>query len=250
MASYEGFHSVIDASDQELQAIARYVQAREDIASPTTVLIGGWAVHAFNPWYGSIDIDLITNSRTKKGLMAHLVSTRGFTHQRNDDDTKRVQKVTEDGKPIIIDFGTRERPDPFEGRNDVLRYDILDGRTEPKDVGKGLSIPVPKRELLLLFKLKAAWDRDHRLVNGTSHDLEWENGKLRKDHADILALLDPKAGGKDVDLYSLGEHLTQYPFLTNCLERAALDTDAITWYSRMERNEVERVIRTVLQLVS
>ena len=214
------------------------------------MLIGGWAVHAFNPWYGSIDIDLITNSRTKKGLMAHLVSTRGFTHQRNDDDTKRVQKVTEDGKPIIIDFGTRERPDPFEGRNDVLRYDILDGRTEPKDVGKGLSIPVPRREVLLIFKLKATWDREHRIVNDSSHDIEWEKGKLRKDHADILALLDPKAGGQNVDLYSLGEFFDRFSFLIHCLEKTARDTDAITWYSRMNGTEVERVIWTVLRSVS
>ena len=78
--------------------------------------------------------------------------------------------MTVDGKPIIIDFGTREHPDPFEGRSCALQYDMLDGRTESKPLGEGLSIPVPKRELLLVFKLKAAWDREHRIEKGTSHD--------------------------------------------------------------------------------
>jgi hypothetical protein len=66
----------------EFQAIAEYIQAKEDVESPTTVLIGGWAVHAYDPWFGSIDIDLITNSRTKQRLKEHLVSTRGYDRHR------------------------------------------------------------------------------------------------------------------------------------------------------------------------
>jgi len=41
-------------------------QARgEDERYPLTVLIGGWAVYCYNPWYGSVDIDLVTNSRAQ-----------------------------------------------------------------------------------------------------------------------------------------------------------------------------------------
>jgi hypothetical protein len=53
--------------------------------------------------------------------------------------------MTEGGKPTIIDFGTKERPDPFEGRSCALQYDVLDGRTELRPVGGGLSIPFPRR---------------------------------------------------------------------------------------------------------
>lgn len=158
--------------------------------------------------------------------------------------------MTVDGKPIIIDFGTRERPDPFEGRSCAIQYDILDGRTESKPVGGGLSIPVPKRDLLLVFKLKAAWDRDYRIEKGTSHDIEWEKGKLRKDHADILALLDPKAGGRNIDLFYLGKITAQYPFITDCLEKTAKDNDALIWYARMDRDEVKNIIGTVLSAIS
>jgi hypothetical protein len=52
MASYEGYGNIIESSLNELQEIARYLQAREDPKAPVTVLIGGWAVHSYNPWYG------------------------------------------------------------------------------------------------------------------------------------------------------------------------------------------------------
>jgi hypothetical protein len=61
--------------------------------------------------------------------------------------------------------------------------------------------------------------------------------------------LDPKAGEHDIDLFALGEHLSQYPFLTGCMERTAEDTDAVFWYARMDMNEVEAVIRTILRSI-
>jgi len=48
------------------------------VDNPVTVLVGGWAVDAYNPWYGSIDIDLVTNNRTKHSLMRILVKERDY----------------------------------------------------------------------------------------------------------------------------------------------------------------------------
>jgi hypothetical protein len=67
MADYNAARTVIDASRGELIEIFRWVQVRgEDARYPLTILIGGWAVYSYNPWYGSVDIDLITNSRTRQ----------------------------------------------------------------------------------------------------------------------------------------------------------------------------------------
>lgn len=143
MTSYDDFRTIVESSNEELQAIARFLKSREVVTSPITVLIGGWAVHSYNPWYGSIDIDLITNARTRNSLKNHLVKNRGFVRARNLDDTKRVEKLVPSGKYIIIDFGNREREDPFEGLDCFIQYDILDGRTEPRDIGSDLSIAVP-----------------------------------------------------------------------------------------------------------
>ena len=249
MTNYDDFRIIVDSSNEELQEIARFLQTREVVASPITVLIGGWAVHSYNPWYGSIDIDLITNARTRNSLKNHLVENRGFVRARNLDDTKRVEKFIPSGKHIIIDFGNREREDPFEGLSCSLRYDILGGRTEPRAIGDGLFIAVPQRTVLLVLKLKAAWDRNRRITTETSDDIEWERGKLRKDRADILALLDPGAGGFEVDLYWLGERLHTFSFLRGCLSEVAKDVDAVDFYGRMAHDEVERLIEQVLSLI-
>lgn len=174
---------------------------------------------------------------------------RGFVRARNLVDTKRVEKLAPSGKYIIIDFGNREREDPFEGLDRSIRYDVLDGRTEPRDIGSGLSIAVPQRTVLLLLKLKAAWDRNHRIIVETSDDPEWERGKLRKDRADILALIDPGAGGREVDLYWLGERLHMFPFSIACLSEVAKDVDAVDFYGRLSLDEVERLIEQILSLI-
>jgi hypothetical protein len=58
---------IIEASIAELQNIGIWLHDRdEDPTIPKTVLIGGWAVDAYNPYLGSVDIDLVTNSKTKK----------------------------------------------------------------------------------------------------------------------------------------------------------------------------------------
>jgi hypothetical protein len=118
-----------------------------------TVLIGGWAVHSYNHWYGSIDIDLITNSKTRGSLQEHLVKNRGFVRNRKPDDTKYVRKPTPHGS-ILIDFGTREREDPFEGHDCRMNYNVLDGRTTLRSIGNGLMFPVPERTTLIFLKLK------------------------------------------------------------------------------------------------
>ena len=39
--------------------------------------MGGWAVHMYNAYYGSYDIDLMLNSSTRRSLEHHLVTDRG-----------------------------------------------------------------------------------------------------------------------------------------------------------------------------
>lgn len=100
----------------------------------------------------------------------------------------------------------------------------------------------------MIFKLKAAWDRLFRIQNGTSSDVEWEQGKLRKDRADILALLDPAAGGTETDIQYLGEQLHKYPFLAEMLQKIPDDIDAINMYRRMNQKEARDTTENLLLL--
>lgn len=207
--------------------------------------MGGWAVDAYNPWYGSIDIDLVTNNRTKHSLMRILVNEREYDHSRIGTHT--VYKPTDSG-PIIIDFAGREERYPFEGKDKELNFDILTGQTVIKVIRNYISASVPTRSLLMLFKLKASWDRAYRIDTETTDDPEWERGKLIKDYADIIALLDPMYGGTEIDPDFLGEKLGDFDFLKGCLRKIPETHDAIVKYNRMDQRKVRETIERLLKL--
>ena len=246
MTDYSIPGTIMDASREELIEIFQWVRARE-MDNPITVLVGGWAVYCYNQWYGSADIDLVTNNRTRQRLMKYLRDKRGFVPQRDAMVPTTVVKNLKEGK-ILIDFGSREDICKFEGRIEQCPFSLLDGRTEPIEIRPGFPVIVPERTLLMIFKLKAAWDRSFRIENGVSSDEEWERGKLRKDRADILALLDPVAGGTETDIQYLGNRLHEYPFLVETLREISDDRDAIDMYRRMSPMQAREMIETLILL--
>lgn len=249
MPGYEVPRSVIGASLAELAEISRWLDDRESRNNPVTILIGGWAVYCYNPWYGSIDIDLVTNAGTRQHLMRHLVSDRGFIRRRNPPFKNSVIKIIPPDGEIIIDFIPKNERNCFEGPDAACPMSLLNGRTVAREISPGFSVTIPDRSLLLLLKLKAAWDRAYRIQEHTSEREDWENGKLRKDRADILSLIDPEAGGTDLDLMFLGEMIRRYPFLTETLAMIPHDRDAIQMYGRMDRETARNAIADVLRLI-
>lgn len=249
MPGYEVPQSVIEASLTELAEIYHWVHNRESMENPDTILIGGWAVYCYNPWYGSIDIDLVTNAGTRQHLMRHLETTRGFLKRRNPPFKNSVAKVIPPDGEVIIDFIPRNERNCFEGRYETCPLDLLNGRTFVKVISPGFSVTIPERSLLLLLKLKAAWDRAYRIQEHTSDRDDWEKGKLRKDRADILSLIDPGNGGTDLDFMFLGDMMHQYAFLTEVLSIIPDDRDALQMYGRMDRNTAQHAIDDLLRLI-
>lgn len=250
MTAYKAPRTIVDASREELIDIFRWVRAREkNERDPITVLIGGWAVYSYNKWYGSVDIDLVTNNKTRQRMMKYLRDKRGFVHERDPMvPTTVVKNIQEES--ILIDFGSREDICRFEGRDEKLPFSLLDGRTEAREISpsSSVSVIVPERTLLMIFKLKAAWDRSFRIQNGTADDEEWEKSKLRKDRADVIALIDPDAGGTEIDIQYLGERLHENPFLVEVLREIPSDIDAVNMYGRMKQKEVRDSIEKLLLL--
>ena len=233
---------------EELDFILNWAREREEKRNDSPiVLIGGWAVDAYNPWYGSIDIDLIANSRMKNKLKFILKAERGYESHQIYEKFNTVMKPTASGD-IIIDFISREGMS-FEGREDLLDFDIPQEQTTIKEIRGGISALVPTRGMLLLLKLKAAWDRSYRIKNDTAEDIEWERGKLVKDYADIIALIDPAHGGTEIEIDLLGENLSKFSFLKKCLENVPDNLDAIEKYGRMEQDDVRDTIELLLSLV-
>jgi hypothetical protein len=249
MPDYEVPRSVVDASLTELAATSHWIEEREAPENPTTVLIGGWAVYCYNQWYGSIDIDLVTNARTRKHLMRHLEGSRGFIKRRNPPFRNSVVKIIPPNGEIIIDFISRDHENCFEGRGEKCPMSLLNDRTVRKEISPGVFIPVPDRSLLLVLKMKAAWDRSYRIQERTSHDEDWEKGKIRKDRADILSLIDPQAGGAELDIMFFGDMIHRYDFLVDVLTIIPNDRDALQMYGRLDRETAQSTIDDLLRLI-
>lgn len=240
---------LITLSFEELKYIRSWVRKREENNKfPITVLIGGWAVDAYNSWYGSVDVDLVTNHETREDLKWHLLNYRGFEHYGRELGAQSVAKETPFGK-IIMDISSRARDDPFEGRKEALNSSIFDGNTEIKMIRGVVSAAVPTRSLLLLLKLKAAWDRTYRVESGTSYAVTMERGKIIKDYADILALIDPEYGGEELNIAFLGEQFTQFDFLKKCVEQLPDNYDAVIRYRKMDREAAREVCDKLLLLM-
>lgn len=171
------------------------------------------------------------NSRDRSGLQHWLRSERGCTPVRKQDTGWfGARKVVAPGMEFVVDIATYDEIHRFEGSEEALSFDlVLDHHTRVR-LPSG-SIRIPSRSLLVLYKAKAAWDRDHRLQQGTAREPAWEQDKLVKDRADILALMDPGDEGPIVwDLRLLGETFRRVPFLASVFEAIPEDPEAIGLY--------------------
>lgn len=237
--------SIEDATEEELRAILGYLAERTGGDRPP-VLVGGWAVFAYNAYSKSKDIDLVLSSQHRASLLQWLRSERGYQVKRGAEPgwrgaSKRLPGVG----PIIVDVGGFEEEYAFDGRSERLDFDLALEHNAERRVAGGL-VHVPTRGLLLLYKAKAAWDRANRLARGASPEPEWEPGKLVKDRADLLALLDPRI--KEAwDLGFLQAQLRRCPFLLGTLEAAALDRDARARYRGVDERTATAWVGQLLE---
>lgn len=235
----------------ELKAIAEWLEEMEESGKikPLTVLIGGWAVYSYNPWYGSIDIDLVTNSDIKNRLMWHLIEKRHYTSDHSPPPTTVYKEVAIGGnkQKIRLDFGSRVELNPFEGvKKNPLSFDTLDEHTSTWHMGDGFHIRRPDRSALLVYKLKAVWDRGYRVRWG--RDTGWDEYKLEKDYCDILALIDPSRYSDDLDYAFLAEELGTRDFLRDEIKNLCNKATPIKRYGNIGQPDIESICETLLML--
>jgi len=240
---------IIRLSLAEIEAIGKWVGQRQARHPQQKLcLIGGWAVFQYNPWLGSIDIDLVTGSDLRNSLSQFLVEERGY-QRRDEDGIKFLEKKTGRGE-IIIDFVTTSDPWEFYGTDANLGFSHLESPdlTVVQKIGEA-EVLIPARSLLLIYKLKASWDRTNRCLNGKSTRQKWEEDKAIKDGADVLALLDPEKGGTDLDPEFLGKAFDQYNFLKAHLTGVCHDIRIINEYGRMDEKTANEVCKRLLSMI-
>jgi hypothetical protein len=246
---------VRDVSYEELHAILAWLQGRPAKRRPT-VLLGGWAVYAMNPYAKSRDIDLVLSAKERERLLFWLESERGYTRWRKQQDgwwgAYRVvdpRAAVKQDRQMVVDIASYEETFRFEGRDEHLDFDLALDHSQEVDL-EGFRVLVPSPSLLLLYKSKAIWDRTHRLSKGTSEDADYDAEKLVKDKADVLAIIHAarEYGGWDVEF--LGEQLMRLPFLVDLIRGIPKDPDAVERFGAWNQNEASRAVQGLLALVT
>ena len=243
---------LVDASYQELIGFVHYFG---NFGTP--VIIGGWAVFFYNPYFGSVDIDVVGPSF--KGEFYSVIEGYERTHgyEITSQDVLGTQIVaskticSKDGKKVgdmEIDGCTYEQPSVgefHEDRSKTLPYALCEknGCKREVTIAKDCVCYVPSKALLALFKVKARRDRSYDIATKgstmNSTRLEWLRSKVVKDGSDIIALLDPatrEAALKDKMDYgqmkSLATDSNIRDLVKSTLEDVLKDRSSLALYGR------------------
>jgi len=221
-------------------------------------LLGGWAVYSYNAYMGSFDIDCLGpvdpfTSQLNIYMQAHgyVLEPESSLGAASETWRKPVVVGKETIGAIHIDACDFDFPNVFKEnperqipyglclQNEMVRRRLVDNEY----------FYVPIKELLLLYKTKAARDRNYVLTHERlpNHIRQRQQGKVQKDYSDMAALIDPRHGGA-IDGSQLGDLIRECdaPFVLEtisglpdqpsvsdyCLARSAEKSDLIRWVRR------------------
>ena len=186
----------------ELRKLGAWFHSKHGL---TIVLLGGWAVYSYNPYVGSFDIDCLGPDDPFTRYLNIYMRQNGYVLEPESPFGAASEcwrkpilvEKTEIGSIYIdaCDFEfrnffkedpTKEIPYNLCTKKELLRLRPISGEY----------FYVPVKELLFLYKTKAARDREYLVTNAgmSTGGLERLRGKRDKDYSDLVALLDPRAG--------------------------------------------------------
>jgi hypothetical protein len=160
------------------------------------VLVGGWAVTAFNQRF-STDVDLVVPETALEEYDA-VLADHGYERSREADtsalyDGRFIQYAKDVGNPVSVELlvnALRCRQTEAE-----WSYRYLDQHSQPATVGRTLTIEtrIPETELLLAIKLHSGRFTDARDVVAAATNADFDRVEThlhRDDPAALAAQLD------------------------------------------------------------
>jgi len=200
------------ASLSELRQLANWFRINHGL---DIVLLGGWAVYSYNPYLGSFDVDCLGPADLFTSQLNIYMQANGYVLELESSfgaaSETWKKHVVVNGRTIgaiQIDACDFDFPNLFkEDTTKKIPYSLcLDKKLMKRRQIDSEYFYVPIKELLLLYKAKAARDRGYVIAHEhlPGDILERQQGKMRKDHSDLAALVDPRYGG-GIDGFLLGE---------------------------------------------
>ena len=152
-------------------------------------IIGGWAVFLYTHGLGSRDIDILFPDRKLKHIVLEgYLTTHGYKLS-SDVFEKEFSKEVETSKrreKIYIDACSIEDINRLKGTNVVIPWELALKYSNSKRI-EDVDFYIPAPEALILFKAKAALDREYDLRK--RFDAFFLQNKIWKDYYDIISLL-------------------------------------------------------------
>jgi len=155
------------------------------------LLIGGWAVHYYNPrGLGSRDVDLLfPDRRIKDRVVNQYLMTQGYERERRSEFEEEYALLVRTAKGVervYLDVATVQDTNRVHGSDIELPWKLAFDHSMAARIGKAdFYVPVP--EVLLLLKVKAALDRTYDARR--AYDPFYLQQKSWKDYYDVASLL-------------------------------------------------------------
>lgn len=258
---------LIEESYSELVSLLKWFS----LFGPIPTIIGGWAVYLYNSYFGSIDIDIVGPSH--HGLFMDLIERYERTHGYEFIAKNQLGLEVTSRKPVIrngkvigymeIDACTFEDPKPSSFHEDPdkqLPYSLTAEKQYCRKVklNEDAICYIPSKPLLLLYKIKAVRDRTYdlktkRAVTETA-EIEKLRGKITKDRADLLALLDPNPSKylikESFDVATFHNLIKRFKleFTLTTITELPNYRDAIQLYNpNLDTKQIQKWIKTIMK---
>lgn len=179
------YEEITQNSFQEMIELCKWLN---EIHGYHPVIIGGWAVYLYHPTLGSRDIDILfPNRKLKHDVINNYLFSHNYQSEGLIEKEYFKEVETPKGKEkIIIDACSVEDINRLKGTEIIIPWSLAFEYQTSQEI-EGVELYVPSVEALLLYKTKAALDRENDLK--TTFDPFFLQQKIRKDYHDIITLI-------------------------------------------------------------
>lgn len=249
------------SSNEEIANIARQLSRKElfrlnaylEHYAIQTTIIGGWAVFSYNPYFESIDIDIVAPHQRISHIMGIITDQCRWElttiRTSNETFTRFFKPIADQDENIYLDLlSTNFRNVFHENSNKILPLNLClqNGHYVRRSI-YDTYVDVPTKELLFLYKLKAFRDRMFDIPKKTNQKEKVRlEAKAKKDLSDITALMDPNYG--PLDIKSLQGFVVDHglQFLATTIEDLTSQTEAIERYRGSSTMDVQNWVEKIL----
>lgn len=177
-----------EMTDQSFLEMINLCKWFNEIYDYNPMIIGGWAVFFHHPTLGSRDIDILFPERKLKHLVVnqYLVSNNYKSEGLFEKEYYKEVYTSKGRERIIIDACSVEDINRLKGTDIIIPWKLA-FKHQKSITFEGAELYIPKVEVLLLYKTKAAVDRTSDLKN--TFDPFYLQHKILKDYLDIVNLI-------------------------------------------------------------